>query len=347
MGWLSHRRAELHLAVRITVAGVGAFALAQVLGLPQGYWAVFTAVLVTQASVGGSLNAAFDRLVGTLSGAIYSAIVAIFIPHTDVVMLGLALAVSLAPLAALAAIFPTFRVAPVTAVILLLGNAGAEEGPVLAGSLRTLEVGLGGFVGLIVSMSVLPKRASTVMRETADRLLMLLATLLSDLFNGLLAQCDASAISLQHLQIRSAFDRLEAAEIEWNRERRTFLSGEVDMAPLPRTLRRVYHDLVLLGRIASQPFPDDDTARASPYVARIVETGAQFFRDAGRALLRQASPPASAAFDTALQDLSAAMGGASQSGSHAVLGFAIEQTRRDVRDLWARMQELAKPVTKS
>ena len=154
--WLAAHRAELHLAVRVTVAGVVAYGLAQLVALPQGYWAVFTAVLVTQASVGGSLNAAFERLIGTLGGALYSAAVAVLLPHSSALTVGLALAVSLAPLAALAAIIPAFRVAPVTAVILLLGNAGAAEGPVLAGLLRTLEVGLGGIVGLAVSMSVLP-----------------------------------------------------------------------------------------------------------------------------------------------------------------------------------------------
>ena len=56
LSWLTKRRAELQFGARITVAGLAAFALAQLVSLPQGYWAVFTAVLVTQASVGGSLT---------------------------------------------------------------------------------------------------------------------------------------------------------------------------------------------------------------------------------------------------------------------------------------------------
>jgi hypothetical protein len=149
------------------------------------------------------------------------------------------------------------------------------------------------------------------------------------------------------LQIQSAFDRLETAEIEWNRERRTFLIGELDLAPLPRTLRRIYHDLVLVGRIASSPLLECGAKRASSEVASVIETGANFFRDAGNALLERAPPPAVAEFDKALRDLSAAMQGAAQTGNQAVLGFAIEQMQRDVNDLWARIQEFAKPVPKS
>src|SRR5258705_11165994 len=60
----TRRHAELRHGLRIAAAGVLSFALAQALALPQGYWAVFTAVLGVQGSVGGALKASGDRLVG-------------------------------------------------------------------------------------------------------------------------------------------------------------------------------------------------------------------------------------------------------------------------------------------
>ena len=48
-----------------------AFALGELLGVKQVYWAVLTAVIVMQASVGGSLKATSERLVGTAVGAIW------------------------------------------------------------------------------------------------------------------------------------------------------------------------------------------------------------------------------------------------------------------------------------
>src|SRR3954463_7123216 len=115
---LSRRHAEIRHGLRIAAAGLISFALANGLGLAQGYWAVFTAVLVVQGSVGGSWKAAIDRLVRTLFGAAYGAVSAPLVPHSDPVTLGIALGISLTPLAILAAIYPAYRVAPVTAVIL-------------------------------------------------------------------------------------------------------------------------------------------------------------------------------------------------------------------------------------
>ncbi|MBB6255339.1 putative membrane protein YccC [Nitrospirillum iridis] len=63
------RAPELRLAFRVTVAGTAALAMARLFNLPQGFWAVITAIMVMQASIGGSLKAAVDRFAGTLSGA--------------------------------------------------------------------------------------------------------------------------------------------------------------------------------------------------------------------------------------------------------------------------------------
>src|SRR5262245_7847600 len=60
----------------MTVAGLLAYALAEIFALPQGYWAVFSAIIITQASVGGSVRATADRLIGTIGGALAGAVVA-------------------------------------------------------------------------------------------------------------------------------------------------------------------------------------------------------------------------------------------------------------------------------
>lgn len=65
--WSAAHRAEMTLSLRITVAGLIALALGELLGVKQVYWAVLTAVIVMQANVGGSLKATIDRLAGTVS----------------------------------------------------------------------------------------------------------------------------------------------------------------------------------------------------------------------------------------------------------------------------------------
>jgi uncharacterized membrane protein YccC len=61
-GWATAKSAALRLCFRMTVAGILAYALAEMLALPQGYWAVFSSIIIMQASVGGSVKATIDRL---------------------------------------------------------------------------------------------------------------------------------------------------------------------------------------------------------------------------------------------------------------------------------------------
>jgi len=49
---------RLRQAVQTTVAACLAYAAAELVNAPQGFWAVMTAILVTQANVGASLGLA-------------------------------------------------------------------------------------------------------------------------------------------------------------------------------------------------------------------------------------------------------------------------------------------------
>ncbi len=172
------RRGELRHAVRVTVAALIAYGVGESLALPQAYWAVFTAVLVSQASVGGSVKAAADWLMGTLGGGAYAAVVSTLVPETDPVTKAAALAVALLPLAFLAAVRPTFRFAPVTGVIIILIAPVTQLSPLEAATNRLIEICVGGFIGLIVSLFVLPARASQMLNVAAARTLAALADIL-------------------------------------------------------------------------------------------------------------------------------------------------------------------------
>ena len=103
-----HRRVQSALSIRVTIAALVSLALAQFLHLPLPLWAVLTAVIVTQMSVGRSLKATFDYLVGTLGGAIYGGAIGVLIPHSNEIALLAVLALAVAPLALIAAINPRF-----------------------------------------------------------------------------------------------------------------------------------------------------------------------------------------------------------------------------------------------
>ncbi len=59
--FLTRRAPELRQTLRVTIATGAAYVAYKSLGLQQGYWAVFTVIIVMQGSIGGTLGAATER----------------------------------------------------------------------------------------------------------------------------------------------------------------------------------------------------------------------------------------------------------------------------------------------
>lgn len=117
---LRERRIQLGLSCGVTMAAVVALAAAECVPLSLPLWAVLTAMIVTQLSVGRSLRAILDYMAGTISGAALGGVIATLIPHAHGTALLAVPALAVAPLAILAAMNPILNVAPVTAAIVVL-----------------------------------------------------------------------------------------------------------------------------------------------------------------------------------------------------------------------------------
>jgi uncharacterized membrane protein YccC len=151
-------RGGLRQAGRTTVAAVATLFLVTALGLPQGYWAVITTVIVMQANLGGSIRAAWARLAGTAIGAASGALAA-SLGGPAWVALALAVFVTLAVCTGIARLRDSSRVAGITAVIVILaGHPGTS--PFAVGLDRFFEIAIGIVTALAVSAAVLPSRAS-------------------------------------------------------------------------------------------------------------------------------------------------------------------------------------------
>ena len=138
----------------MTAAAAVTFVLGVTLGLSQSFWAVIAAVVATQSSLGGTLKASFEQFIGSVFGAVWGGAITIVIPHQAPWMLGLALVIAVAPLAWLTTFSAGFRIAPITAILVLLSSMGVTMGPVDFAVERLLEIGLGCAVGLGVSVLV-------------------------------------------------------------------------------------------------------------------------------------------------------------------------------------------------
>jgi uncharacterized membrane protein YccC len=352
--WVRRRSAELRLSVRMTAAGLLAFAFAELFHLSQGYWAVLTAVVVIQSSVGGSLKASLDRFLGTFSGAVFGAVVALLIPHEGVLALASALLVALAPLALLAAVNAGFRIAPVTAIIVLLGTSSQQAGPLDSAIARVVEIGLGCAVGFFVSLLVLPAPAHALATKVAGRALNLLAELLAAQTAGLTAGPDGALIRDLHERVRSAVAVLETSAKEGEHERRLHLAFGPDAEPLARTVRRLHSDLVIIGRAAAAALPEPLRTRLAPRLAGLAEAIGEFLRGTGAALAARRDPPTFETVAAALDGYAATMTelrrehvtrdlSDEEAGRIFALSFGLEQLRRDLGDLCSRAAEFARP----
>jgi len=347
------RRVQLALSIRVTIAALASLALAQLLYLPLPLWAVLTAVIVTQMSVGRALKATIDYLLGTLGGAIYGGAIGVLIPHSSEIALLAVLALAVAPLAFIAAINPRLSVAPITAIIVLLLPAITHASPIASALDRVLEVAVGGVTGLVVSFLLLPSRAHRQVAEAAARTLDRMARALGELLAGLTKGLDVDALHRIQDGIGQALVRLDTVGAEAERERTARVAVGADTGPLLRTLLRLRHDLVMIGRAASSPLPETIGMRLEPSLAR---TGAALadYLGAGAAALRGRHPPLLTAVESALDAYAAETAALRREGLTQnlpgdaaerlyALGFAFEQMRNNLKDLERCVAEWSAP----
>jgi uncharacterized membrane protein YccC len=342
--WLKFRKVELGLSIRVTIAAMGALAAALAFGLKLPLWAVLTSIIVTQMSVGRSLKATRDYLLGTIGGAIYGATVAVLIPHSHEAALLAVLVLSVAPLAFVAAINPSLNAATVTSIIVLLLPVASHGTPLDSAIDRVLEVAVGAITGLLVSFLVLPSRAHSQIRNTAPRMLELMAAALHELLSGLTHGRDNDTLHRLQDGIGAALVGLNAIGTEAERERAARLSSGPETGPLLRTILRLRHDLVMIGRASVVPLPTELQQRLAAPLARVSQAMVDYLNTIASALRTGRGAPAIWPVQAALEAYAAEVAAVRSDGltigipgdiaeRFFALGFSLEQMRQNLRDL--------------
>ncbi|EIG60073.1 FUSC family protein [Bradyrhizobium canariense] len=338
------RKTQLGLAVRVTVAATGAYALATALHLLLPLWAVLTSIIVTQMSVGRSLKATRDYMLGTIGGAIYGGAIAILIPYSgELGLLGL-LVLAVAPLAFVASIYPNLSSATVTAVIVLVLPSMHHADPMASAIDRVSEVAVGAVTGLLVSFLVLPSRAVRQIRASAAKLLELIAEAFTELLAGLTRGRDNDALHRIQDGIGTAMVGMNTIGAEAERERSARLSSGPDTGPLLRTILRLRHDVVMIGRSTVVPLPAEVQTRLAAPLTEVSTVIARFLRSAAAALREGAGAPPIHPVHVALQHYAEAVAAVRQDGlirgqpsdtaeRFFALGFSLEQMHQNLCDL--------------
>ena len=206
----------------------------------------------------------------------------------------------------------------------------------------------------VVSLLVLPQRAYGLGLDAAARLLDLLAQLLLKLLAGFTQRLDVAGTTRMQQEAGRALAAFQAIAAEAKSERTINLVAEPDPAPLARTLLRLRHDLVIIGRAATAPLPQEFAERLGPSLARVAECTSTYLHESASALCSRRPPPPLKPMEDVLAafnlEIAALRGegltrGLSIAGAEQLftLGFALEQMLRDCADLERCVQELARP----
>lgn len=279
------RKTEIRHAIRVSAAVGAAFALATLLRLPQGYWAVFTAVIVVQSSLGATITASVERFMGTVVGALAGAGAAYF--HARWPQFGgLILCVTVALLAFLVSMRPSLKVAPVTAVIMLIGTTTHMD-PLVAAALRVAEITVGSVVGVAATLLIFPARAHASVVSSVQKIAGLQAHILDSHVLSLRGTPGPTDYLKAQDELRAALAKLQAAVTEADRESASKLSDRSVSEALPRTLWRLRNDTVMVGRALHEPLPAPGLA---PAAADMLEASARFLRGAADLLAGGARP---------------------------------------------------------
>ncbi len=342
--------ARLRQAIQTTIAASVSYFLVDAIGLAHGFWAVMTAILVTQANVGASLGLAADRLLGSLIGAVFGVIVAVLLADVHEFKFA-GLAVTVLVLAFFAAKRPSLRIACVTAAIVVLGDPSLGP-PIASAEYRMIEVLVGTVVAIATTLIVFPSRAGLAFAEHATRSFGPLFELLDDVLLAAGGKPRTpEEISELAARIRAGFAKGDSLGKEARMEVAGFLADSPDPDAILRTLRRMWHTEIMLMRAVAQPLPDAALQRLGPDIGAL--------RTALAGVGKQLTAPATcyqspdlSGVETSLASIERQIEEFRARGEMRALSmdevirlmafdFALGQLRLNLRDLSERVPELA------
>jgi hypothetical protein len=209
---------------------------------------------------------------------------------------------------------------------------------------RLFEVTVGGITGLVVSFLVLPSRAISQIRVNAAELLELLAAAFAELLAGLTRGLDNDALHRIQNGIGTALAALHAIGLEAERERAAHLSTGPDTGPLLRTIQRLRHDVVMIGRASVVPLPANVQARLARPLADVSNAIVSYMSAAAASLREGGGTADIQPVDAALQAYAAEVAALRSEGMirgvpvdvaerFFALGFSLEQMRQNLNDL--------------
>jgi len=238
-------------AIQTTLAALISYLVAGAMQLPQAFWAVMTAIIVVQASVGAALGQALDRLVGTILGAAVGALLVTLMPANRAILLALAVFI----LSYVAAMRPSLRLATVTAAIVILSDP-LMGSPFAAAVDRVAEISLGAAIAVAVTLLVFPARAGSALAGQVAKTMPLLAEHFQSTIEAVRGKpLPVDEFRQRNAEIRATVRLGDALADASRAELAGRLSRHADPAAVLQAVRRLWHTLLSAARASRVALP--------------------------------------------------------------------------------------------
>ncbi|MGG6894361.1 FUSC family protein [Rhizobium sp. BR 315] len=333
-------------ALRVMIACTVTYGLSQLLNLQQGYWAVFTVLIVMQNSVGATAGMAVDRLVATVAGAVLGGVAVFLTPHQPL-PIGIALICVVGIASFVSMREPRLRNAGLTAAIVMLTHSQAVPVEVFVID-RIAEITLGGVIGVLASLVILPTRSRTVVLDRFASALDVMAQILRT-FAAAAEKGEAVSATEANIGLRQSLVAAEALLTDAQRERALWLARQGISDAIPRSLWRIRNDMTYVSHLLEAPFPAEVVAALGPQAAQVMRSQADFAQACGKALrdgseidserLSEADSALEAAFEAFQNSKAAQSIGFRESGRLFGLDFTLRRLRQNFLDLADRIRE--------
>jgi uncharacterized membrane protein YccC len=293
----------LKQGIKTGLAGTITYAIYAGWHLPQGYWAVFAALVVTQANLGASWKAALYRTIGSTCGAVAAALLMPML-GTSPVGAGVVLFLLATLFGYLTALHPSFSAAGFTAALILV--FGGQGEPWHTAWLRVLYTLLGALVAFGVGALIWPVHAREGLRRKVANILdgagALFRAVTAAALQGIDNEEQVRRLDRQlHDLRRGITQQMDEArsELAFSRFNQGAYQAFVDLGDqVRRRLTAMAEDISLYAHVQLQP-------ELVPSLPALAEKAAQNFASLAEAVRKPGQPMSSAELDAAILELDA------------------------------------------
>ena len=346
----SRESGSLKQGIKTGLAGTITYAIYAGWHLPQGYWAVFAALVVTQANLGASWKAALYRTIGSTCGALAAALLIPILGNGPVgVLIVLFLLATL--FGYLTSLHPAFTAAGFTAALILV--FGGQGEPWHMAWLRVLYTILGAVIAFAVGALIWPVHARVGLRYKLASILegagALYRAVTAAALQGIDNEQQVRQLGRQlHDLRRGITQQMDEArsELSFSRFNQGAYQAFVDLADhLRRRLTAMAEDISPYVHAQLEP-------GLVPSLPKLVERTAHVFSSVAEAVRNPGKVLDSADLDSAIRDLDADL--AKLRAEHATtpltldrmlpfwaLVFNLREVAQDLKQLESTLPELA------